>query len=239
MCVGVTSSAEFGVVGAASTCRPLSCRTAYVRRSSGSRSAASSRTTSASVWRVKIEMRRDAPELQVEIDEDDPVRSALRWRSRCWSRSWSSRRRPSGCRPPPRGARGPRQPIGRDDRGEVLRALEPRSASTRASTSRASKGRAMTSSAPASRNPDAFLDLDARREDRDAATAWHGSRGRVPCRLGRVRLGGLASLTSFDSFGALPPLVLGGAAMTPTSMTASWCSSRATASSGSVVRVTV
>ena len=35
--------------------------------------------------RVKIEMRRDAPELQVEIDEDDPVRSALRLRSRCWS----------------------------------------------------------------------------------------------------------------------------------------------------------
>ena len=56
--------------GAARTCRPESWRVAYVRSSSGSRSAASSRTSiDERLPRREVQVCRDLAELEVEVDE--------------------------------------------------------------------------------------------------------------------------------------------------------------------------
>ncbi len=123
---GVMSSEATGLFGAARTCRPLSWRIAYVRSSSGSRRAASSRTTSTMVS-FGSRLRCVATPPNCRSRSTRMTRSALR----CAATTamlvaivvvptpplglyTATRRR----------GRAERQAVGRHDRGEVLRPLE-------------------------------------------------------------------------------------------------------------------
>ena len=205
----VICSACSGPAGEARTWRPLSWRMAYVRRSSGSRRAASSRMASMMVcFGVEVEVGRDAAELQVEVDQDDLIRLPAR----------RGDRDVRGDRGRPDAALGLYTATVRRGLASVSPSAEmtgasslerwnrSSSASMRASTSRESKGRAMTSSAPASRN--------RMRSSTSSVAATH-------------RIGTRPSPGSRGSRGTRRRRAASGAPVAPRSMTASWCSATA------------
>ena len=129
--------------------------------------------------RVQVEERRDATELEREVDQDDlvgPLARPPRWR--CWSRSVVVPTPPLGLYTATvRRAAVRVSPSAETTGARSFERWKRRSrASTRASSSRASNGRAMTSSAPASRKRDPLLDVVGRADahDRDGA---HRRRG--------------------------------------------------------------
>ena len=74
---GVTSAAPSGDAGAARTCSPRSWRIAYVRRSSGSRmrGLVADDVGERLLRGGRLRWRRDAAELERQVDEHDLVRS--------------------------------------------------------------------------------------------------------------------------------------------------------------------